>query len=1032
MRSAPTTTLLTPPTSPIENKTTEFARLFDFFSRLASGDRDLFVPKEFESLVDVLPVSPTTSTTSLPGLCRSPDSVATSISLPETEYDERETTQNNLKPGSKDKELAMANTMRADVVPPRGRRTSIAVVRGRNHLRHGAKKFPLPDGPNEQFTFKMMIHELYDINDFASMVQEVLAASQKKYQPLPESLKPRRGSVGGEYRGEWLVGEGIQEEEEGLMKGGKFPRGLGLGRPSGLDVPAAERALKKRRVGRRRSVSGGPMQTEPQWVDEASLPSIEVTIDEVAPPAIPSPTKTTTRPSTRTRKSSASASRIRTTSIAPRRAPGISPVTKEAPVVNLFILSSSQHPPFSPSVPTIDHGSCKFASLAGTPPSLCQPGVKHFVLFPVWSPAFAFAASIPGPPSPTSTDVDSDDDKIIQLTITHHGDHGDQHDVQLQPPDQHPSSTMSSVSSIENSPSHSPLLGPTRPRRLLARRGSITAADPWGEHASVNLNPARSSSSRLTIVRVPPQTEADDGRRHRRHGSNASLGSASSKGEPTGRMSFAFTSFAPSGANTGRSSPPSPRIRPTNALGSPHRQSASLPPTQPKLSPEQLVDLARTSCNPRASNAATSPGGASPAPYPEPVSFTPLPDSIYLPFIDRPTEVSQLLSQLPTSKLVALLAQTFPTNPTSGTSSSPPKSSSSSISSISIASATAPSAESDPKTWTFGQLAAWLRTVDRETADDVTWVRKARACVLERSELIWERLKGALGVPPELNVDDDELPFHIQYQDRLKKYKLDGYDVEGTEALDSAVFEPESPVFPTIVAEGTASASTSTAALPAESDVEELSVEISADPDSVTVSPVLASTTLPSNANSLQEVAEEEEEEADADDADKAKAKEDAAKKVQGLRFSTSPSVPIIQSGAPSPVVPYSAGGGSRRSSSFGSNSGRSFVLDDAGDDGTYDPTRERGPGRPLFPSSFANLGMGPPLRPSRANSLSYTAPSLSPTSLSRAGSLTAPRSQAIPIAGGISNRPMRSWGNVADWKTGSNEYAVSTSSTVE
>jgi len=463
-------------------------------------------------------------------------------------------------------------------------------------------------------------------------------------------------------------------------------------------------------------------------------------------------------------------------------------------------------------------------------------------------------------------------------------------------------------------------------------------------------------------------------------------------------------------------------MRPTTP-GSPHRQTVSLPVTQPKLTPEQLVDLARSSCNPRTSNAASSPGsGLAAPPAPAPVSFTPLPDSVYLPFLDRPTEVSSLLSQLPTSKLVALLAQTFPTHATIAPSSSPPRSSSSSVSSMLSVSSTAPSIESDPKTWTFAQLAAWLRTVDRDTADDVTWVRKARACILERSELIWERLKGALGVPPELNVDDEDLPFHIQYQERLKKYQLDNLDVdvEGSSALDSAVFEEDSPVFPIVTTD-----------IPVAAEVHELTAEPSADPDSVTVSPVLASNApLPSNANSLQEVLEEEEENEDAS-GDKAKQVEEMANKIQGLRFSTSPSVPIIQSGAASPVVPFTTDGRSRRSSSFGSNSGRSFVLDDTGDDGSYDPTRERGPGRPLFPSSFAHLGMGPPLRPQRAQSLSYTSPAVS-TGLQRVGSSTTPRSQAIPITGGISARSGRSWVNAADWKTGSNEYAVSTGSTIE
>jgi hypothetical protein len=39
---------------------------------------------------------------------------------------------------------------------------------------------------------------------------------------------------------------------------------------------------------------------------------------------------------------------------------------------------------------------------------------------------------------------------------------------------------------------------------------------------------------------------------------------------------------------------------------------------------------------------------------------------------------------------------------------------------------------------------------------DHVWVTLIRRCVLYRSELIWERIKGALGAPPELDPDDFE------------------------------------------------------------------------------------------------------------------------------------------------------------------------------------------------------------------------------------------------------------------------------------
>lgn len=203
---------------------------------------------------------------------------------------------------------------------------------------------------------------------------------------------------------------------------------------------------------------------------------------------------------------------------------------------------------------------------------------------------------------------------------------------------------MTSTSSAEASPSQSPLHSPSLSRRLSSRRGSISASDPWGTHASVNMNPARSSSSRLTIVRVPQHVEQQDSRNHRRHGSNASVSSTSSKGE-SNRLSFAFTSFTPINRDRdGRpSSPSSPRMRPASpgfsAGGGGGLSRSQSIPNHSKLSPEKVVELARSSCNPR-------PGGAT-SPLPAPVSFTALPDDVYLPFIDRPAEVTSLISVPP-------------------------------------------------------------------------------------------------------------------------------------------------------------------------------------------------------------------------------------------------------------------------------------------------------------------------------------------------------------------------------------------------
>jgi len=324
-----------------------------------------------------------------------------------------------------------------------------------------------------------------------------------------------------------------------------------------------------------------------------------------------------------------------------------------------------------------------------------------------------------------------------------------------------------------SSPS-SPLLPTTPKRRLSARRGSISAPDPFAKHA--DLNRSLSSSSTLTIVKVvngnsetialqePP---TGPGRRqqhqHRRIGSNSS---DNGNGGAGGRLSFAFSSFGP------RNSPPtSPRLRPSSPI-----RHHSLPQHKPRLTPDQLYDLAHQTTNPKYFPASPAVNDASPY-RPEsphrpaspsyfrrspvlsavntanvntttaPATFTPLPPSVFLPFMDRPAEVATLISSAPTKKLFALLRQTFPRDPSSPTSPDP-------LSSPQLPSVqpTSPLPK-DAATWTYNDLIAFLTTTPRSDMPDTLWVAKIRKCILSRSELIWERVKGALGVPPELDVD---------------------------------------------------------------------------------------------------------------------------------------------------------------------------------------------------------------------------------------------------------------------------------------
>lgn len=342
------------------------------------------------------------------------------------------------------------------------------------------------------------------------------------------------------------------------------------------------------------------------------------------------------------------------------------------------------------------------------------------------------------------------------------------------------------------------------------------------------------------------------------------------------------------------------------------------------------MELARSSCNPRSAGMTSG--------QPAPVSFTALPDDIYLPFVDRPAEVTSLVSIPPSSKLLALLAQTFP-----------PEARASADDQTST-----PSVDSDAHTWTYAQLEVWMKRVRREDVDDANWVRKARHCILPRSELIWERIKGALGIPPELDTDDP-------IEDPLAAFLgLPGPPVlppsmpinvpRGltSHMLDSDVFEPDSPAASAYGGHLTSPPSPVTSEL-------ELSIEpviAIAPPPPSAVDP-----TTGANMTSLHELREEDEEEGDAGSGNESVGSAgmqnlDAA--VQGLRISTSSSASGI-SPSIGPHIPAAAG------KAGASPSPRRLSISEH--EGTYDALNERGPGHPLFPSNFAHLSNSPTLR---------------------------------------------------------------------
>ena len=141
-------------------------------------------------------------------------------------------------------------------------------------------------------------------------------------------------------------------------------------------------------------------------------------------------------------------------------------------------------------------------------------------------------------------------------------------------------------------------------------------------------------------------------------------------------------------------------------------------------------------------------------------NFLPLPDGQFLPFLDRPTEVSDFINTSPTNRLMALLELAFPVhlrrhrtrtgdaqpspsaaNQTGGSYSHPPTKQS--------------YRDAPPLAWSYDMLLEWMLTVARSEADDAAWIHAIRICVMAHSEQICATLLTALGVPMEGGADLD-------------------------------------------------------------------------------------------------------------------------------------------------------------------------------------------------------------------------------------------------------------------------------------
>lgn len=149
----------------------------------------------------------------------------------------------------------------------------------------GSPTFPLEE--HHPFTFKLMLHKLYNVDEWAEKVKSAVEASKEQFKPLAE----RKQEVMREGTGkERVVGRDIARYRSQSVTNPKS-KGKALAREQ---VPASpvrandfSRVLKKRCIGRRKSISG-PLAGG-VWVYDAAIsaveldggrPSLEITISK--------------------------------------------------------------------------------------------------------------------------------------------------------------------------------------------------------------------------------------------------------------------------------------------------------------------------------------------------------------------------------------------------------------------------------------------------------------------------------------------------------------------------------------------------------------------------------------------------------------------------------------------------------------------------------------------------------------------------------------------------------------------------------
>lgn len=253
----------------VNSKTAEFARLFDLFDRVAtrrtrapagdtskviSADDIANVPAEFAPVLENL------------------STILSLRTLRNEEHARRAQTASTTKvPNSKD---ALAG------VPPKTVTTQDRTPRVEGTKSSGEQVEEDPESPafpfgeRYPFTFKLMLHKLYDLDEWVEKVKNAVETSRSQFKPLAEGVQNAANldlAVNVDETAEKRSSVRPVLGASAKLKLASLPR---LHATTAPFKPETNHVLKKRCIGRRKSING-PMSSG-VWVYDAAISATEV------------------------------------------------------------------------------------------------------------------------------------------------------------------------------------------------------------------------------------------------------------------------------------------------------------------------------------------------------------------------------------------------------------------------------------------------------------------------------------------------------------------------------------------------------------------------------------------------------------------------------------------------------------------------------------------------------------------------------------------------------------------------------------